>query len=104
MLTNLGSIRDPFTGCSTVSLMGLIGSQAKHVLKMSARSNVVPSFCISFYTKIKAKKIGIKNYEKLQSHVFPVLNAFGALAAKNIYTHRESMRERKGGEHKKHET
>jgi hypothetical protein len=45
LLTNLGSIRDPFTGCRTVSLMGFIGSQPKHVLKISANSNVVPSFC-----------------------------------------------------------
>lgn len=45
LLTNLGSIRDPFTGCRTVSLIGFIGSQPKHVLKISAKSNVVPSFC-----------------------------------------------------------
>ena len=45
MLTNFGSMRDPFNGCRTVSFIGFIGSQPKHVLKISANSNVVPSFC-----------------------------------------------------------
>lgn len=46
LLTNLGSMRDPFTGCMREpSLMGLMGSQPKHVLKISASSKVVPSFC-----------------------------------------------------------
>jgi hypothetical protein len=45
LLTNFGSIRDPFTGCRTFSFMGFIGSQPKHVLKISASNNVVPSFC-----------------------------------------------------------
>lgn len=45
LLTNLGSMRDPLDGCSTGSLICLIGSQPKHVLKMSASNSVVPSFC-----------------------------------------------------------
>lgn len=38
-------MRDPFEGCRTGSLICLIGSQPKQVLKMSANSSVVPSFC-----------------------------------------------------------
>lgn len=46
LLTNFGSMRAPFTGCiCEFSLMGFMGSQPKHVLKISANSNVVPSFC-----------------------------------------------------------
>lgn len=55
LLTNFGSMRDPFTGCTTVSFMGFIGSQPKHVLKISASSKVVPSFCKHDTNNIKKK-------------------------------------------------
>lgn len=45
LLTNLGSIRDPFAGCGASSCTGLIGSHPKHVANISANNNVVPSFC-----------------------------------------------------------
>lgn len=45
LFTNFGSIREPFAGCSTSSLIGLIGSQPKHVANISANNSVVPSFC-----------------------------------------------------------
>lgn len=44
LFTNFGSILDPFAGCKTSSLIGLIGSQPKHVANISANNNVVPSF------------------------------------------------------------
>lgn len=66
LLTNFGSMRDPFTGCRTVSFMGFIGSQPKHVLKISAKSNVVPSFCKHDTNNKKRKraeqKVGEENF------------------------------------------
>lgn len=63
LLTNFGSMRDPFTGCRTVSFIGLIGSQPKHVLKISARSSVVPSFCKHDTNNIKKKARERKTFE-----------------------------------------